>query len=70
MAPMSASTEGPAPPTSLQHIYNSIFRGMPPGHTPRSASQSIGMASLQLALVDMNMLITVLVLCLFGSLSR
>lgn len=70
MALMSADAGPSAPPTSLQHLYNSIFRGMPSGHIARSASQSIGMASLKLALVDMNMLIMVLVLCPFGSLSR
>ncbi|KAA6421284.1 MAG: hypothetical protein FRX49_08770 [Trebouxia sp. A1-2] len=59
MALMSADAGPSAPPTSLQHLYNSIFRGMPSGHIARSASQSIGMASLKLALVDMNMLIMV-----------
>ena len=60
---MSAGAGPSAPPTSLQHIYNSIFRGMPPGHIARSASQSIGMASLKLPIVDMNMVITVSVVC-------
>ncbi|KAL0029744.1 hypothetical protein WJX79_007005 [Trebouxia sp. C0005] len=42
MALMSADAGPSAPPTSLQHLYNSIFRGMPSGHIARSASQSIG----------------------------
>jgi len=54
----------------LQHIYDGTFRGMPSGHVARSASQSIGMASLKLALVDMNMLITVLVGCPCGWLTQ
>jgi len=69
-APMSAGAGPSAPPISLQHIYDGTFRGMPSGHVARSASQSIGMASLKLALVDMNMLITVLVGCPCGWLTQ
>ncbi len=47
-APMSAGAGPFAPPISLQHIYDGIFRGVPSGHVARSASQSIGMASLKL----------------------
>ena len=64
--PMSAGAGPSAPSISLQHIYDGIFRGMPSGHVARSASQSIGMASLKLALVDVNMLMTVLVVCPCG----
>ncbi len=65
-APMSAGAGPSALPISLQHIYDGIFRGVPLGHVARSASQSIGMATLKLALVNMNMLITVLVVCPCG----
>lgn len=65
-APMSAGAGPSAPPISLQHIHDGTFRGVPSGHVARSASGSISMASLKLALVDMNMFITVLVVCPCG----